>query len=223
MDRIERLKGIVKDRMSFCSAHDFDHVMRVYNMALRLAEGTDVDIEVVKAAALLHDIGGEKEVNDPTGQTDHAIEGAKLAEPILFDLGFKREKIMHVQECIKTHRFRSENKPQTKEAVIVFEADKLDTVGAIGLARAFAWVGRNNAHIYKRADIDEYAKENLGGNSNGRIQDKSKHSPQINWETKDKHILDYLYTQKAKSIARKRKNFSETFFERLENEINGDF
>ena len=56
---------------------------------------------------------------------------------------------------------------------------------------------------------------------NGRIQDKTKHSPQINWETKDKHILNYLYTEKAKQIAKNRMIFSENFFKRLENEING--
>ncbi len=77
-------------------------------------------------------------------------------------------------------------------------------------------------HIYiKKKDIEEYAKENLGGKANGRIQDKSKHSPQINWETKDKYILNYLYTKKAKKIAKERMTFFEKFLERLEKEING--
>ena len=76
-------------------------------------------------------------------------------------------------------------------------------------------------NIYKKTDIDKYTKENLGGKANGRIQDKTKHSPQINWETKDKHILHYLYTKKAKQIAKDRMTFSKIFFKRLENEING--
>jgi len=198
-----------------------DHVMRVYNLALYLAENEDVDLDVIKAAALLHDIGGKKEVDDPTGKTDHAIESAKMAEPILNNLGYSKDKIKHIQDCIISHRYRTENKPQTKEAKTVFDADKLETVGAIGIARAFVWVGRNNANIYKKADIIEYAKENLGGKINGRIQDKTKHSPQINWETKDKHILNYLYTEKAKQVAKDRMVFSENFFKRLENEING--
>ena len=195
--------------------------MRVYNLALYLAENEDVDLDVIKAAALLHDIGGKKEVDDPTGKTDHAIESAKMAEPILNNLGYSKDKIKHIQNCIISHRYRTENKPQTKEAKTVFDADKLETVGAIGIARAFVWVGRNNANIYKKADIIEYAKENLGGKINGRIQDKTKHSPQINWETKDKHILNYLYTEKAKQVAKDRMIFSENFFKRLENEING--
>ncbi|MEK6848408.1 MAG: HD domain-containing protein [Nanoarchaeota archaeon] len=220
-EKIEKIKEIVEKELAFCSAHNFDHVMRVYNLALHLAENEDVDLDVIKAAALLHDIGGKKEVDDPTGKTDHAIESAKMAEPILNNLGYSKDKIKHIQDCIISHRYRTENKPQTKEAKIVFDADKLETVGAIGIARAFVWVGRNNAHIYKNADIDEYAKENLGGKINGRIQDKTKHSPQINWETKDKHILNYLCTEKAKQVAKDRMIFSENFFKRLENEING--
>jgi len=220
-EKIEKIKEMVSKELAFCSAHNFDHVMRVYNLALHLAENEDVDLDVIKAAALLHDIGGKKEVDDPTGKTDHAIESAKMAEPILNNLGYSKDKIKHIQDCIISHRYRTENKPQTKEAKTVFDADKLETVGAIGIARAFVWVGRNNANIYKKADIIEYAKENLGGKINGRIQDKTKHSPQINWETKDKHILNYLYTEKAKQVAKDRMIFSENFFKRLENEING--
>jgi len=219
-EKIEKIKEIISKELTFCSAHNFDHVMRVYNLALHLAENEDVDLEVIKAAALLHDIKGKKEIDDPTGKTDHAIESAKMAESILNNLGYSKDKIKHIQDCIVSHRYRTENKPQTKEAKIVFDADKLETVGAIGIARAFVWVGRNNANIYKKADIIEYTKENLGGKINGRIQDKTKHSPQINWETKDKHILNYLYTEKAKQIAKDRIIFSENFFKRLENEIN---
>jgi len=217
---IKKIKEIVEKEPTFCSAHNFDHVMRVYNLALHLAENENVDLDVIKAATLLHDIGGKKEIDDPTGKTDHAIEGAKMAKPILNNLGYSKNKIKHIQDCIISHRYRTENKPQTKEAKIVFDADKLETVGAIGIARAFVWIGRNNAHIYKKVDIDKYTKENLDGKINGIIQDKTKHSPQINWETKDKYILNYLYTDKAKQIAKKRIIFSENFFKELENEIN---
>lgn len=220
-EKFEKIKEIVKKELQFCAAHNFDHVMRVYNLALHLAEKEDVDLEIIKAAALLHDIGGKNEANDSTGKTDHAIESAKMAGPILKNLGFLDDKIKHTQDCIISHRYRTENKPQTLEAKIVFDADKLETVGAIGIARAFVWIGKHNAQIYKKVDINEYAKKNLGGKINGRIQDKSKHSAQINWETKDKHILNYLYTEGAKKIAKERMAFSENFFKRLEDEIEG--
>ena len=181
-----------------------------------------MDLEVVQAAVLLHDIGGPSERKDKTGKTDHAVISAQIAEPFLRELGYSEEKIKHIINCIISHRYRTDNQPQTLEAKIVFDADKLETAGAIGIARAFTWVGRNNAHIYREVDdIKAYAKENLNGKINGRIQDKSKHSPQINWETKDKYILDYLYTEKAKSIARGRRQFFQEFLNKLKREING--
>ncbi len=148
--KIEKIKEIVKKELCFCPAHDFEHVIRVYNQALHLAENEDVDLDVIKAAALLHDIGGKKETDDPTGKTDHALESAEMAESILTNLGYSEDKIEHIKDCIISHRYRTKKKPETKEAKIVFDADKLETVGAIGVARAFAWVGKNNAHIYKK-------------------------------------------------------------------------
>ncbi|NOZ44894.1 MAG: hypothetical protein GXP45_07275 [bacterium] len=84
-----------------------------------------------------------------------------MAEAILRDLQYPETKIQHIQDCIVSHRYRTENKPKSIEAKIVFDADKLETVGAIGIARAFARVGRHNAHIYKEVDIESYAQENL--------------------------------------------------------------
>lgn len=203
------------------SAHNMDHVMRVYHMACKLVENEDADLEVIEIAALLHDIGGEKEIQDTTGRTDHSIESVKLAEPFLRKLKISEAKIKHITDCIISHRYRTENKPQTLEAKVLFDADKLEIVGAIGIARAYTWIGKHNAHIYKKVNIKQYTKENQGGKINGKIQDKTKHSPQINWETKDKLILDFLYTKKAKKIAQKRLAFSEMFFEKLEKEIEG--
>ena len=120
-EKFEKIKEIVEKELAFCSAHNFDHVMRVYHLALHLAENEDADLDVIKAAALLHDIGGKKEVDDPTGKTDHAIESSKMAEPILNNLGYSKDKIKHIQDCIISHRYRTENKPQTKEAKISFK------------------------------------------------------------------------------------------------------
>lgn len=205
-----------------CPAHNMEHVMRVYHLAMKLAEGEDVDNEVIQIAVLLHDIGWLREIQDPSGNTDHAIESAKIAEPFLKELGYSNTKIDHIKKCITSHRYRTDNKPESLEAKIVFDADKLETVGAIGIARSFVWVGRNNAHIYKKTDIETYAKENLWGKINWRIQDKTKHSPQMTRETKDKFILDYLYTDKAKEIAERRIVFSKNFFDRLEKEVFGE-
>jgi uncharacterized protein len=205
------------------AAHDMSHVMRVYNLALKMAKHEkDVDMDVLQAATLLHDIGGHKEMSDPSGKTDHAIESAKMAEPILKNLCFTANQIKHIQDCIISHRYKTENKPQTIEAKILFDADKLDAVGAVGIARGFCWIGKNNAHIYRKPNIDKYIEENMHGKRNGRIKDKTKHSPQIEFAVKHKFLIDKLFTETAKEICRERIIFSENFLNRLEQEINGE-
>lgn len=221
MDKFGKIKRIVEKELS-CSAHDMDHIMRVYNLSLHLAEKEDIDLNVLKAAALLHDIARVKEDNDPTGKTDHAILSAKMSVPILQKLKFPEKKIKHIQDCIISHRFRTGNQPKTKEAKILSDADKLDALGAIGVARAFVWVGRNNAKIYSKVNIDNYINDNLDGKINARIKDATKHSPQIEFETKIKFLIKKLHTKKAKEIARERMQFFKNFLKRLEKEIKGE-
>jgi uncharacterized protein len=117
------------------SAHDFDHVLRVYNIALKLAKNQKVNLEVIKIAVLLHDIGMGKEIKNSF--CDHAIESAKLAKPFLIKLGLKTKKIQHILDCIESHRYRNEQCPQTLESKIVHDADKIDGIGAVGIARDF--------------------------------------------------------------------------------------
>ncbi|EKE27909.1 MAG: hypothetical protein ACD_3C00130G0007 [uncultured bacterium (gcode 4)] len=219
MDIIEEIKEIAKKELTDCPAHNFEHVMRVYNMALRLAKNQNVDIEVIKIACLLHDIGWMKEMNDPSWNTDHAIESSKMAEPILKWFGFDDKRIKHIQDCIVTHRYRTWNKPASSEAEIVFDADKLESVGAIWIARAFSWIWKNNAIIYGKMATEEYINENLWGKLNWKIQDKRKHSFHLMYETKDKFILDYLYTEKARDIAKERLEFNKIFLNKLEAEV----
>ena len=223
----QKIKEIVETELNrdHDSGHDIDHIMRVYNLAMTIAKSeSDVDLEVVQAGALLHDIGGAREANDTSGQIDHAVIGAEMAKPILENLGFSSDKIEHIQECILCHRYRTNNKPQTIEAKIVHDADKLDSSGAIGIARVFTWISRHHAKIFKKVDdINEYAKENLtDGKISGRIIDKSKHSIHINHETKDKFLLDNLYTETAKKIGRDRATYYKGFIDRLEKEVSGE-
>lgn len=220
--KFEKIKKEVEKKLD-CVAHGMDHILRVYDTSLKLAKSQNVDIEVLKAAALLHDIGGPKEMSDPTGKTDHAIVSAEMAGPILRNLDFSKDKIKHIQDCIVTHRYRTDNKPKTLEAKILFDADKLDALGAIGIARAFAWVGKNKAPIFMKVkNIKAYAKENLGGKINGRIQDKTKYSVQVDYETKKKFLKDKLYTKEGKKIATERTKYYEKFLEKLEKEASSN-
>lgn len=101
------------------------------------------------------------------------------------------------------------------------DADKLDVIGAIGIARSFILAGEYGQKIYSDTPIEKYIKENLiGGKSNGRIKDPSKHAPNIEFETKFKRIPNKLYIRKAKEIAKQRLEYMKQFFERLRKEIN---
>lgn len=218
---------IVEKEMEGASpAHDINHVMRVYNLCLELAkQEPNVDLDVLRTAALLHDIARNKE--DKQGHNhlldvDHAILGAELSDKILRDLGYSEEKIVHIKHCIASHRFRGENPPRTIEAKILAEADKLDVLGATGIARSFMIGGECGQKIYSDTPINDYIKENLvGGKPNGRIIDASKHASNLEFETKFKQIPNKLYTQRAREIARERLEYMKQFFERLKSEING--
>lgn len=221
-EKYEKLKNIVEKELS-CSGHNMEHVMRVYNQCLFLAEGQPVDLDVLKTAALLHDIARVREDEDTSGDIDHALLGAEMAEKILKDLDYsleKREKILH---CIKSHRYRESMTPQTREAQILFDADKLDVLGAIGVARSFMIAGKYNERIYSDILLDEYVKDNtVDGSIHGRVKDISKHAPNIEFETKFKHIPHVLYSERAKKIAQNRLRVMTEFFEQLEREIHGE-
>lgn len=217
-----QIRKIVQKELS-CSAHNLEHIMRVYNLALLLAKGEkEVDLDILKSAVLLHDIARAKEDKDNTGKTDHAVEGAKMAVSILRKLHYPQDRIKRIEHCILAHRFRSGNEPTSIEAKILFDADKLDVIGAIGLARSYMIAGEYGEKIFSTVSIDKYIKENLvGGKQNGRIKVISKHAPNIEMETKFRHVPKKLYTMIGKKIAQQRMMYMETFFKELENEITG--
>lgn len=218
--RYEKIKDIVEKELS-CSAHNLDHVMRVYRLSLLLAKNEkNVDLDVLIPAALLHDIARVKESNDSTGATDHAIIGSEVAEEILRDLGYEEDKIEEIKHCIATHRFRSGNEPKTIEAKILFDADKLDAIGAIGIARSFMLAGQFGQKMSKNQYVGKDISQNTTENS--RLKDVSEHSPFIEYEFKFRKIPEKLYTEKAKQIGVNRLKFMDEFFNRLSLEIEGE-
>jgi len=99
------------------AAHDFDHVLRVLALAERIGQAEGADLEIVQAAALLHDVGGRY-------RSRHARVGAQRAREIL--QGHPPEKVEAVAQAIATHSFREKSTPQTLEARVLYDADKLD-------------------------------------------------------------------------------------------------
>ena len=120
------------------SAHDRYHIDRVLHFALDIA-GTEkgVDMDVLLAACLLHDIGREKQAENPA--LCHAQIGGEMAYQYLTQTGWSMGKAGHVKSCIASHRYRGDNAQESLEAKILFDADKLDVTGAIGVARTLIW------------------------------------------------------------------------------------
>ena len=143
--RFEILNGY----MEFCmrdSAHDKGHIRRVLDAALILAQKEkNVNFDVLITAALLHDIGREEQFR--TGES-HAAIGARMAKEYLLEQGADEAFAQHVSNCIRTHSFRKNDPTATIEAKLIYEADKLDVVGAIGAARTLLYQGRVGDPVY---------------------------------------------------------------------------
>lgn len=215
----KKIIEIVQDKLT-CSAHNLDHVFRVYNLCLLIAKyEKDIDLEILIPSALLHDIARVEESQDKTGEIDHAVLGSVIAEDILRTLEYEEEKIEKIKHCIIAHRFRTGNEPNTMEAKILFDSDKLDVIGASGIARTFMLAGQFGQRLTVNESLDEYIKGNTV--ENGRLKDVSKHTPFIEYEVKFKKIPDKLYTDKAKEIGKERLKFMDEYFNRLKSEIEG--
>lgn len=215
----KKIIEIVQEKLT-CSAHNLDHVFRVYNLCLLIARHEkNVDLEILIPAALLHDIARVEESQDKTGEIDHAVLGSVIAEDILRKLKYEEEKIQKIKHCILTHRFRTGNEPNTIEAKILFDSDKLDVIGASGIARTFMLAGQFGQRLIMNESMENYLEGNTV--ANGRIKDVSKHSPFIEYEIKFKNIPSKLYTEKAKEIGRERLKFMDEYFNRLSSEIEG--
>jgi len=216
-NKLSYITEIVKKELSK-SSHDMDHVMRVYKICEYLSEFEQgVHKEVLLTSAILHDIARVKEDEDKTRKIKHEVLGCDMAQNILKNLSYSDEFIRKVKYCILTHRFRGDNKPETIEAKILFDADKLDSIGAIGIARCYIHVGEFGGNIYLDKPLEEYKKENIM--ENGRIKDFKKHSPNFEYELKLKNIPDRLNTIKAKELASKRIKFMENYFSQLKEEF----
>jgi len=182
------------------SAHDRLHVYRVLYSALDIAKDHTVDKEVLIASALLHDIGREAQFKDE--QVDHASAGAVMAQSYLVSIGWPQVKADHVRDCIATHRFRNDNPPKSIEAKIIYDADKLDVIGTLGVARTLMYNAIVNEPIYC---VD----------SNGYVMDgNGKESPSFFHEYyyKLKNVHSNLHTSRAKEIAEKRVKAAVDFY-----------
>jgi uncharacterized protein len=221
MDIIEQLKEDVKyilEEGEGC--HDWDHTLRVYNLAMYIGKIENADLKILGIAALLHDIGRPVEMKSrqlaadgqpPTEKICHAEIGAIMAEGILQSYEFPQEKIEKVKHCILTHRFTNGHEPQSLEAKILYDADKIDNIGAIGILRAANYSGTYKAKVHNpevnHENVEAYSKEDTAFQY---------------YHVKLKKIKNKLFTDEARRIAKSRHKFMEDFFERVNAECRGE-
>ncbi len=191
-------------------SHGWDHVGRVYKLCEHIGPLEGCDMTVLLLAALLHDIG-RHESDKADGSVCHAELGAEMARKELENAGVSPEIVSAVAHCVSTHRFRGGAEPETIEARVLFDADKLDGIGAVGIGRAFLFAGEVGARLHDpHADHD--ATEPYGREDTAHRE----------YMVKLRHIKDRLLTKTGKAMAEERHRFMEEFFERLDAETRGE-
>ena len=190
--------------------HDFDHILRVLALAERIGATEGADLELLRAAALLHDVGRDEA---KASSTDHAEFAAARTRQVLN--GAPPERVEAVVEAIIAHRFRAGPPPKSLEGRVLFDADKLDAIGAIGVARAFAYSGRIGRRLWTPV-TDDY----LTRWQEGRVE-PDEHTAVHEFVVKLSRLKERLFTAEGRRIAEERHAFMTRFFERLADEVTG--
>jgi uncharacterized protein len=191
------------------ASHDWEHTQRVCRLCRRMGPIEGADMEVLLTASYLHDIGRSDE-DASNGSVCHAEKGAKMADAILAPYGFSMERRENILHCIRSHRFRGANAPETIEAKVLFDADKLDAIGAVGIARAYLFAGEIGARLHNPFVKIEAARP-YSSNDTGFREYKVKLSK----------IRDRMQTATGRRLAEDRHRFMEYFFQRFLEEHTG--
>ncbi len=213
MSVIDNTILFVKNKLQNAEAgHDWFHIERVYRNSLLIANEEECDLEVVKLAALLHDIADSK-FNDG----DESI-GPKTARTFLEKENIPQENVNHVVAIIENISFKGgnfEKKFTSKELEIVQDADRLDAIGAIGIARTFNYGGFKNRQLYN-PEIAPQLKMT-------KEEYKNSEAPTINHFYEKLLLLkDRMNTAEAKRMAEGRHRFMEQYLEQFYSEWEGN-
>lgn len=210
------------------SAHDFDHVLRVMALATRLATAEGADVTVVRLAALLHDVPVDDVPVDAqpdafqhaagagdAGRHDHHLAAAAYAGELLAARGLGTNRIENVVHAIEAHRFRDQSiQPATLEAQCLYDADKLDSMGAIGVARCFAYAGGQGNRLWTTSvpGVPSDAAKPFGPD----------YTPVHEFVYKLQRLYATLHTATAQQIGRERHQFMVDFFQHFDREVLGE-
>lgn len=207
---IAHIKSLAKNMFHGArGSHGWDHTLRVCSLCKRIGEAEGADMVVLFIAAHLHDIGRCFQ-DAACGGVCHAEKGAQMALPIVKKLPLSEKQKENILHCVKSHRFRGNHGPETVEAKVLFDADKLDAIGAVGVARAYLFAGEIGARLHNSdLSIEEsrpYSKDDTGFRE---------------FKVKLSRIRDRILTKEGKKIAKERHAFMENFFKRFLEEYEG--
>lgn len=190
------------------SAHDKEHIYRVLYTALEIARTErNVDYDVLVCACLLHDIGRGEQYKDPA--VCHAEAGAEKAYAFLVENHFAGEFAERVSRCIRVHRFRKDSRPESIEEKILFDADKIDVAGTIGIARTLLYKGQVSQPLYSLlAD---------GQVSDGTDDDKASFFQEYKYKLEG--IYDSFHTARGREIAKSRQASAADFYQSMLREV----
>jgi uncharacterized protein len=191
-------------------AHDSEHIFRVLYQSLTIAKKVidKVNYDVLITSCLLHDIGREEQFRN--NSICHAKTGGIMAKEYLLKIDWSEKDAEHVNQCISSHRFRGNNYPETIEAKILFDSDKLDAIGCLGIARTLMYEGHVGDNIYTQKN-GEICTGNGGCDKNSFL---------IEYNRKLKTLYNKFYTEEAKKMAKKHRKYAQLFYDKLVEQIN---
>jgi uncharacterized protein len=186
--------------------HGFDHVLRVLHTVERLGAELGGDLEILRAAALLHDASGAAP-GPGSGRSNHEVASAEFAAAVLRAEGWSEPRIGEVAHCIRAHRYRSAEAPHTLEAKILYDADKLDVLGAFGVARTIGFALQAGEPVFAEPSEDF---RRTGAGVPGE-----PHSAYHEYLFKLQHVVDRLHTESGRRIGAERARVMRLFFDQL--------
>lgn len=199
------------------AAHDYDHLVRVIVIAETIQKREGGDLPTIWAAVAFHDIGQERERRHGG---DHALIGAEMAADALSNTPFPQHAIPEVQQAIRDHRMTGATIPQSLEGRILYDADKIDCLGAIGIGRLYCITGRYNQKIYSPVPSD--IVEPVDPLIVRRLRRHADYSPSIEFQLLFQDLPARMTTTTGRELAMERYRYMADFFKRLQWEAEGE-
>ncbi|HLZ59555.1 MAG TPA: HD domain-containing protein [Ktedonosporobacter sp.] len=199
------------------ASHDYDHIVRVIALAETIQAKEGGDLPTIWAAVAFHDAGQERERRHGG---DHAHISADMAADALSNTRFPQEAIPAVQQAIRDHRMTGGIRPHSLEGRILYDADKIDCLGAIGIGRLYCITGRYNQKIYSA--LPDEIVEPVDPLVVRKLRRRPDYSPSIEFQLLFGNLPERMTTESGQALARERYDYMAEFFARLRQEVQGE-